>query len=490
MLVSDQFTLMVKKLSTPGEPQELRQRRREAEAIGQPVDGRARLPKVLLEIALAVEQLADEGLAGRHVGVGLDPHGADRLPLAAGDLLLDAREERRIVLLEEGVELRRRLVEAEVRVAVHQRRAMVEKVRRALRRVSAERPEPGEIDMGVAGQRERAGLRIALAQRGEAARAGIPARAAPRRAAASSRPAGATVEVRRQLPDPLRLRARRDARDIGGGGGRPVEPGERRPRRAGERAAATSLVAVEDHSRAYPPPADQEQRRARQLGVDQDELGRGRAGRRDWARRTAARHALGADREPAVVSGKRWWFGSRPNASASAAGIGDARSAPRRRGRARRRVSSSGQSAGTVTVADARTARPRRRGSATAAPWAMRLAVEGPAVERNVGARRPRARARRAACAGGRCVGRSVSVMCHPSPVQATVEAHRRSALHRAGHQRADDEALQHEEDDDRRDDGEDARRGEDLGRGLVVGALEVEDADRDRQEAGLARAG
>ena len=71
------------------------------------------------------------------------------------------------------------------------------------------------------------------------------------------------------------------------------------------------------------------------------------------------------------------------------------------------------------------------------------------------------------------------------------VDAHRRpSALHRAGHQRADDEALQDEEDDDRRHDREHARRGEDLGRGLVVGALEIEDADRDRQQARLARAG
>ena len=52
--------------------QQLRQRRREAEAVGQPADAMA-LAEGALEIALAVEDLPHQALAARHVGVGLDP---------------------------------------------------------------------------------------------------------------------------------------------------------------------------------------------------------------------------------------------------------------------------------------------------------------------------------------------------------------------------------------------------------------------------------
>ena len=146
----------------PGLVQQLRQRGREAEAVGQPADG-VPLAEHPLEVALAVEELADEGLAGRHVGVGLDPHGAVRLPLAGGDLLLDAGEERRVVLLEVGVELGGRLVEDEVRVAVHQRQHGREGAGGLAPRLG-QRPEPGEVDMRVPGQRQRAVLRVAVAQ--------------------------------------------------------------------------------------------------------------------------------------------------------------------------------------------------------------------------------------------------------------------------------------------------------------------------------------
>ena len=52
--------------------QQLRQRRREAEAVGQPADA-MRPAERALEIALAVEDLSRQAFAARHVGVGLDP---------------------------------------------------------------------------------------------------------------------------------------------------------------------------------------------------------------------------------------------------------------------------------------------------------------------------------------------------------------------------------------------------------------------------------
>ncbi len=170
-----------------GSCKQLRQRRREAEAVGQPADGMARA-EGLLEIALAIEQLADQGLRRRHVGVGLDPHGADRLPLAGGDFLLDRREERRIVLLEKGVELGGRLVEAEVRMSVHQPDHGVERALGLPPRL-VERPEPGEVDVGVAGQRQRAVLRVASAQPLERVKERV-ARRATESAGRSSSPAG------------------------------------------------------------------------------------------------------------------------------------------------------------------------------------------------------------------------------------------------------------------------------------------------------------
>ena len=188
-MVSDQFTLMVKKLVDPGLVQELRQRRGEAEAVGQPADGVA-LAERLLEVALAVEELADEGLAGRHVGVGLDPHGAVRLPLAGGDLLLDAGEERRVVLLEVGVELGGRLVEDEVRVAVHQRQHGREGAA-GLAAGLGQRPEPGEVDVRVPGQRQRAVLRVAVAQVAQPLAESVGGARRPRRAGRRRGPAGA-----------------------------------------------------------------------------------------------------------------------------------------------------------------------------------------------------------------------------------------------------------------------------------------------------------
>ncbi len=157
-----------------GEPQQLRQGRREAEAVGQPADGMAAAEQPF-EIALAVEQLPHKQLRRRHVGVGLDPHRADRLPLPGGNLLLDLRDELRIVLLEKGVELGGRGVEAEVRMAIHQPDHRVERAVGFPPRLR-QRPQPGKVDMGMTGQCQRAVLRIAPAQPFERGNQGVARR--------------------------------------------------------------------------------------------------------------------------------------------------------------------------------------------------------------------------------------------------------------------------------------------------------------------------
>src|SRR5664279_4524733 len=57
------------------------------------------------------------------------------------------------------------------------------------------------------------------------------------------------------------------------------------------------------------------------------------------------------------------------------------------------------------------------------------------------------------------------------------------SALDGAAHEGADDETLEGEEDDDGRNDRQHARGSKKLGRLRAVGALEIEDADRDGEE-------
>ena len=54
----------------------------------------------VLEVALAEEGVADEGLAGGDVAVGLDPPAAGDLPAAFGDAVLDLLEHRGVVLLD------------------------------------------------------------------------------------------------------------------------------------------------------------------------------------------------------------------------------------------------------------------------------------------------------------------------------------------------------------------------------------------------------
>ena len=88
----------VTKRSHPAGGEDLRQAGRVAEHVGDPHLGAAHA-EVLLEVALAVHDLAHEALARRQVHVGLDPHAADRDPLPVGDLVRDAVEQLGLALL-------------------------------------------------------------------------------------------------------------------------------------------------------------------------------------------------------------------------------------------------------------------------------------------------------------------------------------------------------------------------------------------------------
>ena len=117
--VSDQLTLIVKKLSIPAWRSSCGSAGEKPKQSGSQQTFE-RAPNVALEISLAIKQLARQAFAGRHVGVGLDPHAADRLPLRRLCAFADAREKRGIVLLDLPVIMRGRLVEAELRRALDQ----------------------------------------------------------------------------------------------------------------------------------------------------------------------------------------------------------------------------------------------------------------------------------------------------------------------------------------------------------------------------------
>ena len=203
---------------------ELRQRRRKAEAVGQPADPMA-LAERPLEIALAVEDLPRQALAARHVRIGLDPHAADRLPLARRDALANLGEQFWIVLLDLRVELRARLVEAELGRALHQRQHGREGAPQFAPRLLIG-PQPGEVDVGMAGESD-------LALRREA-----PLQATQRRgkSVGGRLDAGAFALAQRRrigdrlgpAPDRLLLGRGRDTGDIIRRRRRPVDRPQRR----------------------------------------------------------------------------------------------------------------------------------------------------------------------------------------------------------------------------------------------------------------------
>src|SRR5215217_5651452 len=138
----------------PGHPraaQELRDAWRVAEGIGKPGYGRP-ADEPVLEVALAVEELAGEGLARGDLAVRLDPRAPDRLPPALSDLLFYPREQGGVVL-DPTIKLGRGLVEDEVLVAVHQAEDARERAPSLPPRLRGG-PEPREVQVRVARERE------------------------------------------------------------------------------------------------------------------------------------------------------------------------------------------------------------------------------------------------------------------------------------------------------------------------------------------------
>src|SRR5581483_11731041 len=140
-----------------GQAHDLRQRRAVAKHIWQP-DDVVDLAELLGKEARALRELAHQRLAAGDIAVRLQPHHPDRLEAPFGDALFHALVERRVVLLEVAVDLRLAHAEVVVWVALHQVQRVRYRVRNLLAR-APERPEPGDIQVGVAGGDDRWNIR-------------------------------------------------------------------------------------------------------------------------------------------------------------------------------------------------------------------------------------------------------------------------------------------------------------------------------------------
>src|ERR687897_910137 len=114
--------------------------------------------ELLLEEALAVEEVAEQRLAGGEVAIGLDPRAADRDEPTGGDLLPDARPEPGLALADPVVVDGLRAGEAVLGVLVHQPQLGRERAH-GLAAALGERPEPGRVEVRVADRGELVGVR-------------------------------------------------------------------------------------------------------------------------------------------------------------------------------------------------------------------------------------------------------------------------------------------------------------------------------------------
>ncbi len=106
-----------------------------------------------------MHELADQRFTRRDVGVRLDPHRPDRHELARGDLVGDASEQLGMVLLDPGVLLSLGTGEDVLGMPVHQHHLVGEGAR-TLAAGLAQWPEPGGVDVGVSGRRDRVRARM------------------------------------------------------------------------------------------------------------------------------------------------------------------------------------------------------------------------------------------------------------------------------------------------------------------------------------------
>ena len=172
----------------------------------------------------AVQKLPDQRFARGHVGVRLDPHGTNRLPLTARHLVGDGGQQRGIILPDEVIELRCRVIEAELGELVHQ---LQDGVKGALRLGPGlgHRPQPRQINMRMAGGGKGTFLRKPALQGAQTRLQMVPRR--------QNRGAGAVWQGFRrghlgQRPDRLRFSRADNPRQIGGGFRGPVQQVKRR----------------------------------------------------------------------------------------------------------------------------------------------------------------------------------------------------------------------------------------------------------------------
>ena len=171
-----------------GQRQQLRKRRTEPEAIREPAHRRS-LAEGRSKVPLAVEKLAADRLPAGHVEVGLYPHAPNRLPAPLIDSMADLLEELGVVLLEEGVELGRGLVEGQLRILLQQPGHGVEGPP-GLAASLLQGPQPRQIEMGVAAHVHGSTRRMELAAAWRGPDPGARPRDESRRVRRSSSPGG------------------------------------------------------------------------------------------------------------------------------------------------------------------------------------------------------------------------------------------------------------------------------------------------------------
>lgn len=169
LLVWFQEIFWVRNHSFAGELGELRVGRGVAEGVRQP-DALGLDAEVLDEEPLAVDELAGHRLAAGQVAVGLDPHAADRRPLALLHRFLDAGPHLGVVVAHPLVLLGLRAGEDEVLVLVGQRSDVREGAGRLALGLT-DRPQPRRVDVRMADARDLVGAGVGrLGQRGRQGR--------------------------------------------------------------------------------------------------------------------------------------------------------------------------------------------------------------------------------------------------------------------------------------------------------------------------------
>ena len=119
-----------------------------AKDVGQPQHRAARGAEVLFKQPGAQEELAHQRLPARDVAVHLHPGAADGLPAPLCHPASDLRQQLRVILFDELVELSLALGEVVLGVALHQPEHGGEGSRRLLPRLS-QGPQPGSVNVGV-----------------------------------------------------------------------------------------------------------------------------------------------------------------------------------------------------------------------------------------------------------------------------------------------------------------------------------------------------